>query len=84
MSDKSFSERYGPWAVIAGGSEGIGSAFAEHQEKVKGSLEPDKLADLAVLTQDIFRMPANDLDKARVYMTVFDGTVIYQLGNGNL
>src|SRR5690242_4205171 len=27
MSD--FANRYGPWAVIAGGSEGIGSAFAE-------------------------------------------------------
>ena len=55
----------------------VGSAFAEHQERVKGSLEPGKLADLAVLTADIFRMPANDLDKARVYMTVFDGSVVY-------
>jgi len=60
----------------------VGSAFAEHQEKVKGSLEPGKLADLAVLTDDIFRMPANDLDKARVYMTVFDGSVIYTAVKG--
>jgi predicted amidohydrolase YtcJ len=57
----------------------VGSAFAEHQEKVKGSLEAGKLADLAVLTEDIFRVPANDLDKARVYMTIFDGSVIYQM-----
>jgi len=56
----------------------VGSAFAEHQEKVKGSLEPGKLADLAVLTDDIFRVPANDLEKVQVYMTVFDGSVIYQ------
>jgi predicted amidohydrolase YtcJ len=56
----------------------IGSAFAEHQEQVKGSLEPGKLADLAVLTADIFQIPAADLDKVRVYMTVFDGSVIYQ------
>lgn len=56
----------------------VGSAFAEHQEKVKGSLEAGKLADLAVLTDDIFRMPPNDLNQARVYMTVFDGAVIYQ------
>jgi predicted amidohydrolase YtcJ len=62
----------------------VGSAFAEHQEKVKGSLEAGKLADLAVLTDDIFRMPPDDLDKARVYMTVFDGSVIYQLtGSGS-
>lgn len=28
MSDPSFTERYGPWALVAGGSEGIGAAFA--------------------------------------------------------
>jgi hypothetical protein len=29
-------------------------------------------------------MPPDDLDKARVYMTVFDGSVIYQLtGSGS-
>lgn len=55
----------------------VGSAFAEHQEKVKGSLEAGKLADLVVLTDDIFRVQPDDLDKARVYMTVFDGSVIY-------
>lgn len=55
----------------------VGSAFAEHQEKVKGSLEAGKLADLVVLTDDIFRIKPDDLDKARVYMTVFDGSVIY-------
>ena len=59
----------------------VGSAFAEHQEQVKGSLEPGKLADLAVLTEDIFQVPVASLDKARVYMTVFDGTVIYQQGD---
>jgi hypothetical protein len=56
----------------------VGSAFAEHQEQVKGSLEPGKLADLSVLTADIFHIPGADLDKVRVYMTVFDGAVIYQ------
>jgi predicted amidohydrolase YtcJ len=56
----------------------VGSAFAEHQEKVKGSIEPGKLADLVVLTDDIFRVATPELDKVRVYMTVFDGSVIYQ------
>jgi predicted amidohydrolase YtcJ len=60
----------------------VGAAFAEHQEQVKGSLEPGKLADLVVLTDDIFRIPTGDLDKVRVYMTVFDGTVIYQQSPG--
>jgi predicted amidohydrolase YtcJ len=56
----------------------VGSAFAEHQDQVKGSLEPGKLADLVVLTDDIFRIATTDLDKVRVYMTVFDGSVIYR------
>ena len=56
----------------------VGSAFAEHQEQVKGSLEPGKLADLVVLTADIFSIPPADLDKARVYMTIFDGALIYR------
>jgi predicted amidohydrolase YtcJ len=56
----------------------VGAAFAEHQEQVKGSLEPGKLADLAALSADIFNIPPADLDKVRVYTTVFDGAVIYQ------
>jgi predicted amidohydrolase YtcJ len=62
----------------------VGSAFAEHQEKVKGSIEAGKLADLAVLSDDIFRIATTDLDKVRVYMTVFDGSVIYQQGGQGL
>ena len=61
----------------------VGAAFAEHQEQVKGTVEPGKLADLVVLTDDIFRIPAADLDKVRVYMTVFDGKVIYQRAPGS-
>jgi hypothetical protein len=55
----------------------VGSAFAEHQDNLKGSLEPGKLADIAVLSDDIFNIPPTNLDKVRVYMTVFDGSVIY-------
>ena len=56
----------------------MGSAFAEHQETVKGSLEPGKLADLAVLSSDIFNIASPDIEKAHVFMTVFDGKIIYQ------
>jgi predicted amidohydrolase YtcJ len=56
----------------------VGSAFAEHQEAIKGSLEPGKLADLVVLSEDIFHIPPMEIERARVYMTVFDGSVIYE------
>ena len=39
------------------------SAYAEFAEKDKGSLEPGKLADLAVLSQDIFTVDASELPK---------------------
>ena len=54
------------------------STFAEHQETVKGSIEPGKLADLVVLSDDIFTIPPEAIEKTRVDMTIFDGKVIYQ------
>ena len=56
----------------------MGSAFAEHQETVKGSIEPGKLADLVVLSDDIFTIPPEAIEKTRVDMTIFNGKVIYQ------
>jgi len=56
----------------------VGSAYAEHQEALKGSLEPGKLADLVVLSEDIFRIAPAEIAKARVDMTLFDGSVIYE------
>lgn len=56
----------------------MGSAYAEHQENVKGSIEPGKLADLVVLSDDIFTIPPRSIEKTKVEMTIFDGKVIYQ------
>jgi predicted amidohydrolase YtcJ len=56
----------------------VGSAFAEHQETVKGSIEPGKLADLVVLSDDIFTIPPEAIEKAKIDMTVFDGRVVYE------
>ena len=56
----------------------MGSAFAEHQEKVKGSIEPGKLADLVELSDDIFTIAPEAIRNTSVEMTIFDGKVIYQ------
>jgi predicted amidohydrolase YtcJ len=56
----------------------MGSAFAEHQGTVKGFIEPGKLADLVVLSDDIFTIPPEAIEKTKVDMTIFDGKVIYQ------
>jgi predicted amidohydrolase YtcJ len=53
------------------------AAYAEFAEKEKGSLAPGKLADLAVLSQDIFAVPSDDLPKTVSVMTIMGGKVIY-------
>jgi predicted amidohydrolase YtcJ len=54
------------------------SAYAEFQEKEKGTLEPGKLADLAVLSQDIFSVPVPALPKTESVMTIVGGKIVYE------
>lgn len=56
------------------------SAYAEFAEKDKGTLEPGKLADLAVLSQDIFSVPLQTLPKTESILTVVGGKVVYDAG----
>lgn len=55
------------------------SAYAEFV-KDKGTLEPGKLADLAVLSQDIFTVPVHALPKTESILTVVGGKVVYDAG----
>ncbi len=55
-----------------------GSAYASFDEQIKGSIEPGKLADMVVVSDDILSMPAAEIEKTRVETTVFDGKVIYR------
>ncbi len=53
------------------------SAYASFEEKIKGSIEPGKLADLVVLSDDIFQISPEKIKDVRVDMTIFDGEIIY-------
>jgi len=55
----------------------MGSAFASFDEKVKGSLEPGKLADLAVLSDDILTIPPQRIRDVEVMMTIFNGRIVF-------
>jgi len=52
-------------------------AFSGREEAVKGSLEPGKLADLAVLDRDFFTIPTDEIREVRVDMTIVGGVVRY-------
>jgi len=53
------------------------SAYASGEEDLKGSLEPGKLADLAVLSDDILSIDPTAIQDAKIDMTIFDGRIIY-------
>ena len=55
----------------------VGSAFAEFQENEKGTIAPGKLADLVMLSRDIFHLDPKEIEKVRVAMTILDGRVVY-------
>jgi predicted amidohydrolase YtcJ len=54
------------------------SAYAEFQEKEKGTIEPGKLADIAVLSQDIFTVPVPELPKTVSLLTMVGGKTVYK------
>ena len=60
-----------------------GSAFAEFAEHDKGMLAVGKLADLVVLSQDIFGVPAPELPKTHSILTVVGGKVVYDANELN-
>jgi len=57
-----------------------GAAFAAFEEKVKGSVEEGKLADLAVWEQNLYtvRPEPKEIRTLKVLMTILDGKIVYQ------
>ena len=56
------------------------AAFAAFEEKVKGSIEEGKFADLAVWEQNLYtvRPQIDELKSLKVLMTILDGKIVYQ------
>lgn len=52
-----------------------GGAYAEMADKEKGTLAAGKLADLAVLSQDIFHVPSSSLPQTGAVLTMIDGKI---------
>jgi predicted amidohydrolase YtcJ len=59
----------------------LSAAFAGHRERSEGSLESGKLADLIVLSQDVFQIEPTEIGKTEVLLTMVGGKVVYQSSN---
>lgn len=55
-----------------------GSAYAEFQDGVKGTLEVGKLADLVMLSDDIFTIDPVKIRDVKVLTTIVDGRVVFE------
>ena len=58
----------------------IGSAWFSFDENKRGSLEPGKLADLAVLTKDYMTVPPDEIGSIESLLTMVGGKIVYAAG----
>jgi len=54
-----------------------GSAWAAHEDAIKGTLEPGMLADVVVLDRDLFGVPTSAIVRARLQATIVGGRLVY-------
>jgi len=56
----------------------IWPAYAAFEEKLRGTIEAGKLADLTILSADIMKIPELEILKTRCVMTVINGEIVYE------
>jgi len=56
----------------------MGSAFVNHRDADTGSIEVGKLADLAVLSENLFALDPTEITSARVLLTLVDGRPVFR------
>jgi predicted amidohydrolase YtcJ len=56
----------------------INNAWAEGEERSKGSLAVGKLADLVIVDRDLFAIPVSQLKDAKVLLTMVGGKTVFE------
>jgi len=55
-----------------------GAAYASNEETIKGTLEPGKLADMIILSKDLFTIEPEEILTTEVLATILGGRIVYQ------
>ena len=56
----------------------FGGAYAAGEEDRRGTIAPGKLADMIVLSQNIFEIPLDQIRETEVEMTIFNGEIVHE------
>lgn len=56
----------------------VNGAWLSHEEKSRGTLEAGRAADLIVLDRDLFALPASEIGRVRVLLTLLDGREVFR------
>lgn len=56
----------------------INGAYVRHQEKVTGSLEAGKAADIVILDRNIFKVKPEELHTVKVLLTMIEGKPVFR------
>jgi hypothetical protein len=59
----------------------VNAAYASFDEKKKGTIDVGKLADVTMLSRDLFDISRDDIRNVNVKMTIVDGQVVYTSEN---
>ncbi|MDY0232353.1 MAG: amidohydrolase family protein, partial [Candidatus Saccharicenans sp.] len=52
--------------------------YASFEENIKGTLEPGKLADITIFSQDIFSVEPEEILTTPVQYTIVGGRIVYE------
>lgn len=55
----------------------INGAITGFEEDLKGTIEPGKLADFVVISDDPYRVPKDQIENIQVEMTIVGGDIVY-------
>lgn len=58
-----------------------GAAYASFEEGLKGQLRPGLMADMVVLSRDLFSIPAREILETEAVWTILGGKIVYQKGS---
>lgn len=61
----------------------IWPAYAAFEEKLRGTIEVGKLADLSVFSADIMMIPEMEILKTHCVMTIIGGEIVYEAGSAS-